>query len=63
VPIESLATIVTLPEFQARVNGQLVAVPGGDFVLKSVSENFSFDGDGNRVNMNVETTLVVRAKY
>jgi len=63
VPIESIASVVALPEFQARANGQLITVPGGDFVLKQVTESFSFDGHGSQVELNAETTLTVRARY
>lgn len=63
VPIENLGVIVTLPDFQARVNGELVTVSGGDYVLRKVDERWSYrDRGSNRVDLDAETVLSVRLK-
>jgi hypothetical protein len=63
LPVESVASIVTLPSFEATVNGQLVTVPGGDFILMKARESFRYYGTNNIINLSVETALTVRAKY
>ena len=63
LPIESVACLVALPDFPSRINGELVTVPGGDFVLMRVTEDFMFHGRGNQARLTVGTTLTVRAKY
>ena len=64
VPIESLAMVIALPDFKAYVNGVLTTIPGGDYVLKSVAESFSYNEvRSNVVDPQPETTLVVRKRY
>lgn len=63
VPIESIATVVALPDFVAQVKGTAVTVSGGDFVLTKVMERFNYSGDGNAVQLRPETVLTVRKRY
>ena len=56
----SIATTVTLPDYQTRINGDLVTIPGGDYMLRQATESFSFEGEGND---RAETSLVVRARF
>lgn len=62
LPIDNLAVSVVLPDFQARVNGELVTVSGGEFVLIKVTESFACSGKGNVVNLDAETVLSVWLK-
>jgi len=60
---QMVGTKIVLPDFQARVNGALVTVSGGDFMLRRASESFSFSGDGNQTDAQVKTSLTVRERY
>jgi hypothetical protein len=57
---QMVATTVRLPSFQVRINGNLVTISGGDFMLRQATESFSFQGDGND---RADTSLVVRPRY
>lgn len=60
---QMLAFKVQLPDFQVRVNGALVTVSGGDFMLRQASETFEFKGKGNHTEATAVTTLTVRERY
>jgi hypothetical protein len=57
--VDMIGCMVTLPSNPVYVNGSTVTVSGGDYVLRQISERFSFEG----VKAEGRTQLVVREKY
>ncbi|MBI4962504.1 MAG: hypothetical protein HY913_04445 [Desulfomonile tiedjei] len=63
IPLETTAIKVRLAAFSRVVNGAEMTIPEADYVLKSVHETFSFDGEENQVSLKYEQTLTVRTKF
>jgi hypothetical protein len=63
IPLDTTSVKVRLGNYVQRVNGSLTNVPGGDFYLKSLHEEWGFGGSGRTPSFSYKQTLSLKTTY